>query len=165
MSATFQFIDPSRYEIANGHRIVRARLDDISKVLRCHPRSVVRALAGDVNKSWDKTLNLMMVRLDDLVVPFHCNRQTITRCLLGRDVLLDQADAAIFLGIDVKTLRKKASGEDSEYRPVARMGTKCVRYSKAKLQIIRDYEDDKHRAKIKAERALAAKSQHMNAEG
>jgi len=86
-------------------------LDRVAQVFGVHPRTILRALAGDHNTYWNEddreSLVALPVALDALAATYGTTVQTLTACIEDRDALLRPDEAAELLGIKPRSFRDR----------------------------------------------------------
>lgn len=81
-------------------------LEEMASVFRCHPRTILRAIAGRENVYWTDDHN-PNIRIEDVAEAYGCSPTVINRMLDGRDELLTSDESAKMLGINPRTFRKR----------------------------------------------------------
>lgn len=81
-------------------------LDDIAKMMQCHPRTVLRAVERVSNPYWTDDHN-PSIKLTDLAEAYGCKALTFERVLKGQETIMTSKEAAEVLGIQPRTFRRK----------------------------------------------------------
>lgn len=102
---------------------ITTTLNELAEVLKCHPRTILRAITRKKNPYWVEGYdpNFWETHLAFLDI------SSIRQILNGKDEFLKPAEAAKYLNIHPRTFRYR------KYIPTIRFG-KIVRYSKNYLK-------------------------------
>lgn len=99
----------------------------MARKLRCHPRTLARALARDVSASWTPNIN-PVIDVNTVARRLRCAPARLRRVLIGRDVMLDQDEAAAMVGIASRSFR-----DAKAYTPAIKVRG-IVRYSRFEIE-------------------------------
>ncbi len=82
-------------------------LAEMAKVLKVHPRTILRRLyPDDPNPYWapgfEDRVNCSQI---EIVTAFGIPQKTLTRLIQGADILFNQGDAAEYLNVPIRTFR------------------------------------------------------------
>ncbi len=99
------------------------KLDDVAKLLKVHPRTVLRGVANKVNTYWAEDHN-PEVGLGKVAKAFGTDLKALIKALKDRDEFLTPAQAANFLDVPISTFRHR------KYKAEIRRGN-VVRYSRS----------------------------------
>ncbi len=100
-------------------------LDRVAKLLKIHPRTVLRAMEGDKNAYWADGHNPVL-NIENVAATFDFDPIYLTRADKRRDDFLTPREAAQIVGVPERTFRYR------RYEPVIRR-THTVRYSRMKV--------------------------------
>lgn len=103
----------------------------VAEVLKVHPRTVVRALAGDVKAEFSKTTN-DQTTLAKLAKVYNSTAAIWAAAIAGTDKLIRQEEAAKMLGMVKRTFRQRRIVDDFEYGPDIEYGA-TLRYSERRI--------------------------------
>lgn len=103
------------------------KLNKVAAVLKVHPRTVLRAITGDVNAYWAEGHN-PDVDLEEVCIAFDMDTKVLRRCLRNSDTLLTPQEAASkILKIPLRTFRHR------KYPKAGSRGQIFVRYSQHEI--------------------------------
>lgn len=97
-------------------------LDTVAETLKVHPRTVLRALKGEVNTYWAEG-HKVDILLSELGRAYDFDTQYFERVLRGKDELFKPREAAEFLDIQIRVFKYRT------YPALIRRGG-VVRYSR-----------------------------------
>ena len=100
-------------------------LNEVSDVMRVHPRTVLRALENDVNAYWAEGYN-PIVKIEKLLKPFDMDYIVFHRVLKQQDEFLKPKEASKYLNLAHRTFVYR------KYNAAIRRGG-IVRFSKYEI--------------------------------
>jgi len=100
-------------------------LNEVSFVMRVHPRTILRALEDDINAYWAEGHN-PMVKIEKLLKPFDMDYAVFHKVLKQRDELLKPKEASKYLNLAHRTFVYR------KYKAAIRRGG-IVRFSKSEI--------------------------------
>lgn len=112
------------YEDQSTHLVY---LDHIADAFDCHPRTVLRAVTGNPTEYWTPAHNPRL-RVTLICDTFQLSKGMFFNLLVGKEKVVPPAEAADYLEISVRTLRKRA-----DYIPVI-IGKGFLRFAMSDLK-------------------------------
>ena len=104
------------------------QLNEMAKVLRCHPRTILRHIKKEPNPYWVPDYDT------EISTKIFCDDAELKSVLAGKDELLKPEESAKYLNINLRTFTYH------RYEPTIRFG-KIVRYSKNYLSQFKKLKD------------------------
>jgi hypothetical protein len=88
-------------------KMTEITLEGAADLLRCHPRTILRAIQGQHNVYWvdDPAFNHQMIALDTLAEAYDTTADILRAVIEGRDRLLKPNEAAEVIGVVPRTFR------------------------------------------------------------
>lgn len=100
-----------------------------AKVFKVHPRTILRAIAGQHNTYWSEDINNDKVSIYDIADAYGTTAQTLRAVIENRDELLTPAEAAKKLRIAPRTFRDRLIA--GRYKKISSGG--ITRYLRSKI--------------------------------
>ena len=97
-------------------------LNDFAEKLKCHPRTVLRAVLDHPNPYWKKSYNIDL-KIEEVARAYQCDVKTLTKIMEGKDSLLTLDEGAKMWGISKRAFFYR------DYPVTCRSG-RTTRYSK-----------------------------------
>lgn len=104
-------------------------LAKIAKLFRVHPRTILRAIAGEHNTYWSEDINDMSLAISDIAKAYNVTSQTLVAVIEDRDSLLTADESAAVLGIQPRTFRDRLLS--GRYKKIGKGG--ITRYLHSKI--------------------------------
>ena len=78
-----------------------------AEVFRVHPRTILRAIAGQHNTYWSEDINNDKLSIDDIADAYGTSARTLRAVIEDRDELMTPDEAAEKLGVAPRTFRDR----------------------------------------------------------
>lgn len=109
-------------------------LAEIAKLFRVHPRTILRAIAGEHNTYWSEDINDMTLAISDIAKAYNVTSKTLVAVIEDRDSLLTADESAAVLGIQPRTFRDRLSS--GRYKKIGKGGITRYLHSKIVADLI-----------------------------
>ncbi len=118
-----------------------ATLNEVATIFNVHPRTILRAMAGEHNTFWsdDEDWNDQRIPLEEIARAYGTKVKTICAVLDRRDDLLNPAEAARVLGIAPRTFRERLTA--GRYQKIGLGGIARYLHSKIISDLIANSPD------------------------
>lgn len=106
---------------------MNVNISKVAEVLNVHPRTIVRAVAGDVDAAFNKDTS-DQVAITKLARAFRADPKVFINAIAGSDKLITQTEASQILRLSERTMRHHRNNDNYDFAPDVESG-QTVRFS------------------------------------